>query len=309
MTTTFCDHGAIVEYGYVNPILYTLLAISMIPPICIFIYKYIKGDLKTSKLLFYLAVLLYAIIFADIVCWAINYRLVCSPDYYPNSKGFRFSLLTLYGVQGVMVVSILFVRLVLIFENSDLAVSMRTIRLFIVLVIMCVLLNVLGLFLYAFTDGFYPYIMFSFSGLICLYLVVHLNTLFVYKIYHVHKVCEKNGNVIEDDEKLLRIIVKTSTLSFISTSQMILFQIVVYIHWIVVYVSVLYNVVQIGDLYTNFLSIFLSYSYFDPLYTKLCGCCHDRCQRCWKRCFHDKNARMIAKDMQDNAPKPSDTEL
>ena len=44
------------------------------------------------------------------------------------------------------------------------------------------------------------------------------------------------------------------------------------------------RIMLIGDIYTNFASILLSYTYFDQLYFKICGSCHNGCHSCWIHC-------------------------
>ena len=46
------------------------------------------------------------------------------------------------------------------------------------------------------------------------------------------------------------------------------------------------------DLYTNFFSVMLSYKYYHKWYRKVCGCCHDHCDKLCAYCF--------AENEQDN---------
>ena len=109
-----------------------------------------------------------------------------------------------------------------------------------------------------------------------------LTILFIKKLLSVHSGTENaNSN---SDNRILKTVTKTIILQITSSiTQFILplFLSIPYSNNEVLFYS-LYQV-DIGiflDGYTNFLCIVMSYSFFNPLYSKLCGCIDKKCRIC-----------------------------
>ena len=68
-----------------------------------------------------------------------------------------------------------------------------------------------------------------------------------------------------------------------------------------------YNIIVIADVFTNYLSVILSYHYFHPWYLRLCGCCDKLSRLCWKECIkHNENIQMMT--VSDKSEKSSKME-
>ena len=105
-----------------------------------------------------------------------------------------------------------------------------------------------------------------------------MDFLFVYKLYRVETASKES---LKNDTKLLNTIIKTTILAFMSTSLLIISAIINYSGGIEfgrsMYLDFAGSLIAIADLYSNFLSILLSYNYFDKWYNKMCGYCHSQC--------------------------------
>merc|ERR1712127_609447 len=71
------------------------------------------------------------------------------------------------------------------------------------------------------------------------------------------------------------------------------------------------------DNYTNFISVMLSFKYFDPSYQRLCACIDRKCQRFWTVCVGSTAQEQMVKEMvatascthpqcSANAPMPAE---
>eukprot|EP00484_Ammonia_sp_Unknown_P022813 CAMPEP_0197032028 /NCGR_PEP_ID=MMETSP1384-20130603/10807_1 /TAXON_ID=29189 /ORGANISM="Ammonia sp." /LENGTH=127 /DNA_ID=CAMNT_0042461623 /DNA_START=633 /DNA_END=1016 /DNA_ORIENTATION=+ len=106
---------------------------------------------------------------------------------------------------------------------------------------------------------------------------------------------------------MVNTITKTAILCLVSTSQVLFFMVM----FLTVgqttspHAVLVTRLALIGDLHTNFLSIFLSYSYFAPYYDKLCGCCHMRYKSCWTKCSR-RQPQQVMDASQDKLSEHAD---
>merc|ERR1712083_442101 len=96
-----------------------------------------------------------------------------------------------------------------------------------------------------------------------------LNGLFIGKLIKVHRSCSSVHSEQKMNSKLLlNIITKISILCFSSTCCTFLFAVMYFLengfHWLIFYFMT--PLCLICDLYTNFLSVLLSFSYFNVWY-------------------------------------------
>ena len=64
------------------------------------------------------------------------------------------------------------------------------------------------------------------------------------------------------------------------------------------------------DIYTNFLCITLSYSFFSGTYIKICGCVHRICKKMWYKCAGKDNIQNkveLGLELASTSPSPSIT--
>lgn len=283
--TVVCTPSKLIYREYVYPIIFALAAISVIPAVYFSISAYIQDKLKTPRILFYFGIGFYFIVIIFFICKAIYYRKYCT-----NGEEYEiFDIIPyyLYSTQSLMLVIFLFIKLTLIFNQTAFKLSKWTIRIFSILIIITLSFAICGQTLVRFAQGLtVGLIIWVISTMIYVFVIVWLNGLFLYKLYIVHKSCQdavnKNGDLMMD------LITKTATLCFISTSWIIVFFVTYFLLRIFEspydHFYFANRIAVIGDVYTNFVSIVLSYNYFDPLYFKICGCCHNKCHSCWMHC-------------------------
>ena len=190
----------------------------------------------------------------------------------------------IYALQSITLTFVLFERLVFIFKDTQFRLSQCTIILYISLVIIGSLTVVTAFSMQLFFDTQYQFIalvLSSFAALDYVFLVIWLNVLFVRKVSRVQASSNMNKN---NRQKLLDTIIKSTILCITSTSFIILY-LVVYLVYVGTSGSLILFVVTtplfIADLYSNFLCVLLSYSYFNRWYYKLCGKCHRQCISYW----------------------------
>merc|ERR1712083_577962 len=104
----------------------------------------------------------------------------------------------------------------------------------------------------------------------------------------VHKLM-KDATSSHAHDSLVNIITKTSILCLVSTLCTFLF-LSLFTFRGVASESLFYNlsaaVLCIADIYTNYLSVLLSFKRFDAWYRRLCGCCDAKCHLFWNHCLN-----------------------
>ena len=295
-----CNAVNVLQFDYIIPSLSGLAAISLIYPTYIYIKSYVRDQFQTSKWLFYLG----NIFFISIILCYVNHA-IASPFLCHNKRLFesiRAPLFYLYIIQGVALLIILFQRLVFIFQNkkvSKLHISKCTIRMFYSLFILVITLSIIGTQFYLSSSEQYiilgVYIRIS-AGFDYIFLILWLNSLFIYKLCRVYT---KNDG--DDDDKLLDMTIKTAILCGISTLFTCIYLIGRYLHFAKIGIFepldfyFINGFILVADLHTNYLSVLLSYNYFNNWYFSICIYCHSGCTICWNCCFDEriKRARMM----------------
>eukprot|EP00485_Elphidium_margaritaceum_P010500 CAMPEP_0202706142 /NCGR_PEP_ID=MMETSP1385-20130828/18606_1 /ASSEMBLY_ACC=CAM_ASM_000861 /TAXON_ID=933848 /ORGANISM="Elphidium margaritaceum" /LENGTH=190 /DNA_ID=CAMNT_0049364543 /DNA_START=451 /DNA_END=1023 /DNA_ORIENTATION=+ len=113
-------------------------------------------------------------------------------------------------------------------------------------------------------------------------MIVFLNALFVYKLRQVYIY----SSTAQNRQELIAVVTKSSLLCFASTFTILVSLVFIFMFAAAPSIHVIFfgNLVFNLDVFTNFLSVFLSYNYFDAFYLKLCGGCDALWRRCWSRC-------------------------
>lgn len=313
----------VTQFDYIIPSLSGIGAISLIYPTYIYVRSYIRGDLKISKWLFHFG---FAFFISIILCY-VNHAVVSMFLCHNGSifDAMEIPLFFLYIFQGVTLLAILFQRLVLIFRHkrvSKLAISRCTIRIFYSLFTSVVSSSMIGTILYASSSGAIYTIaiyLLMLAAIQYLFMMIWLNALFIHKICRIYI---KNGQ----DSELLDMTIKTAILCAISTllAGVYLIGRFLYLTDVGAFGSLqsyfVNRFVLMADLHTNYLSVMLSYNYFNTWYLNVCGCCHSQCASCWNFCFchheqlkHGTMMQMVANisssrsipDVAKNTPLPS----
>eukprot|EP01084_Bolivina_argentea_P194674 334052_1 len=298
MADSECDPVEQNYRDYIYPAVFWIAAVSMVIPMYSFTKTYCKKKLGSSKLLCYLGMIFYVSIFAYYFIMAIANGLWCQhTDFAVLIHHFAYFL---YPLQGAILVIILFSKLVHIFKDTQFQLSSITIYIFIGLTITSFTTSCCGQIMARFLPQFYSIgvSLWILSFVPYILTVIWLNCLFIYKVFTVfNKSCQKRPRVVE----MLNLITKTALLSFISTLQIVIFMIFMFLNLLVfksIHFKFLRHLVLLMDLHTNFLSVFLSYKYYHEWYMKLCGCCHSKCFKCWTNCFGNLNEENIATEIQ-----------
>eukprot|EP01083_Nonionella_stella_P004870 14235_1 len=194
----------------------------------------------------------------------------------------------IYIFQMLILLGILFYRVWIVFTNSTFELSIATIRFFVALYIFTwidlILFGVLSAAYWLFDVWLIDitaYVIIAATGSCCIFVLnVSLIYLFIYKLVQAFKSLSNNR------DNLLQLITKTSLLFFVSTLTLLLFVIspplrnLRSVHW-----DFVCDVVLIGDVYANFMCIWLSYQFADDYYDKICGVCHRKCYGCCSKSF------------------------
>ena len=186
----------------------------------------------------------------------------------------------IYPLQGIMLSLILFIRLVSIFNDTKFRLSRCTIIVYVGLVIFGFVTTVIGNSLIELQNddflhliGFFIWVL---AGIDYVFLIVWLNALFLHRMHKVHAASKMN---INNRMKILNMITKTTILCVMSTSFIIIYLVVFMVYTAIsgsMQFYIFIALLLVLDLYSNYLSVLLSYSYFNPWYDKLCGSCHNR---------------------------------
>ena len=304
MSSVDCGDTEQFYNNIVYPILFAIAAITLLLPIYFYIKAYINQTLKSSKSMFYAGLVFFLNIFifyvsyatnCGVYCHGISHWIVQAPPFY------------LYTMQAVLLLLILFMRLILIFKGlPSLSLSPWTITIYLILTATCLFAACIGftmaLFLATPQNQGIGFILSSMALPIYIILVLWLNILFIIKLYRVYKTSEptKTGKESgKENDKLVEIITKTTILSMISTLMIFVFSCFYILLFSIGIDKYLLGtrLFLIGDLHTNFMSILLSFNYFNGWYRKLCGNCHWCCVRCWNKISHDDDVMNLVTEL------------
>eukprot|EP01084_Bolivina_argentea_P181534 313513_1 len=199
-----------------------------------------------------------------------------------------------YGSQFAVLVLILMARLYTIFKGTAYALSRVTIIIFTAWYSFGMVCFVMMTIMAFINVQIYELLLPILSALV--YLTnVSLSFAFVYKLVIVNKYIKST----KEYNRMLHTITKNTILCLtsivFSTFVTVLFQIWGYKNdhvWIYIF--------AVFDVYSNYLSIVLQYTYFTKWYIILCHCCHARCnQICHKMLKDDAEIAMAKMHMQN----------
>eukprot|EP01084_Bolivina_argentea_P068897 125414_1 len=289
----FCAESryfGVIYFDYILPVVVIVVTICMIPPVFVYCTAYMKEKLKSPKRLFYAGLALFITIFVTFIGYIMVFI-----NYCHNKK--LYALLVsacnlLYAMQTTMLLQILFYRLFHVFKDTMLAFSKYTIVPWISYTVLFWMVYFIGFILYFISGKVQTgsFIISTAGGLVIL-ATIWLVSMFIYKLIQAHKLCQSTA----DGRKLVNVVTKTSLLCFISTFNIMLTCIVLPLVSSSgsIHLDFLFRIILITDMFTNFLCILLSYSYFGSSYQIFCGCCHTKCNSAWSTCFQSKNENVM----------------
>ena len=264
----------------------------MIPPLWLYINAYSGNKLHTSGILYYLGLSFFGVVLIDFINLSAEYRQKC------HDENLFFSLhsisICLYVFQAAIIVLFLFIRLMRIFKDTLFAISKRIIQVFITFNVSGLVFGIFGLLLRQYTNNAklasFGLLLWGIGTIIYVFTVSWLNYLFITKLMNAHRNMARQS--IQSDQTLVETITKITLLCFVSTSNLILFvaSYVVSIYWDSPHSMFISRIVIFGDLYTNFLSVILSFKYFEKWYKALCAFCDRKCHTFWSNCVNEDAA-------------------
>lgn len=261
---------------------------TMIYPIYLYIRSYEEHKSSISTSIFF-AVIIY---FALLIFFYVDFFLV---NIYWCSSGLIIDwcfniLFRSYHAQALMICSILFARFVDVFKETAFKISQCTIIVYIVIAVLTVTSATCGNILF-YEHGYEQIglLLIGLSALFYVMVMVLLNCLFIYKLIKVRKRV-KNQRACSQDDNLVNVITKTSILSLASTVCTFAFLSLFTFRnvWNSVYYWVMVAILLMSDIYTNYLSILMSFKQFNNWYLCLCGCCDQKCNSFWERCINGR---------------------
>ena len=273
-----------------------IAAISLIPFMYIYIKAYYKGNMELSKAFFYSGLSLFCLIFCAYITGSIDAFYFCS-----NQRlwfiFFNF-FMQFYLAEGFIFLGILFFRLHSVLVSSALALSQFTVRTFFTSYTVMLICAVLSGVLYAsHLHRVKAAIFISIVGLLGIMLAIFIVCLYIYKLAQVHRATIDSFN---DKDEMIRIITKTSLLCFIAclTCFLTAISLILSRTFSSIHLDFIHGIIHFIDMYTRFICIYLSFSYFDSQYMKLCGCCDKYCDELCTECLHKINQREIIQELE-----------
>jgi len=247
-------------------------------------YEYIKiAKTASNKILYRAGLLVFTI--QTIFCMHLsgNYIFLAYASNCIADNIVDRITINLFQVQYWVVIFIMFYRLKRVFDGSKYALSKCTIVTFSI-VYVTMIVTAIPVFLFydeSLENSGDLFAFFAFMTILAtIFNLMYLSFLFVYKMVAVSRSVDDGGA----QNKFLSSITKITIVSLTSIFSFVLWSIVL---TIVSYIPALIdsshgefivNLTMIGDCWTNFISILLSYNAFTAYYRKLCGCCDTKCK-------------------------------
>eukprot|EP01083_Nonionella_stella_P021765 60277_1 len=251
---------------------------------------------KEYGFLFWVGIVFFTIDICAMIAMIFTASFLHSPHHFDEFAA-SFNLLgQLYAVQYIVLIGILYARLKVIFDNTPFRLSKRLHKSFMIFYAIAAPTFIFTTVLYQNHLSAISYIASAIVlGIISTVLPGTLITLFIKKLRRVHGYAKgkRDGRfeVTTNDESdtfLVKIITKTSLLAFTSIA-------------ISMFTGTVFSCIQFQsdnlhyyalggdflctlDVFSNFLSIWLSYKEADDWYAKICGICDSRCNRAWSKC-------------------------
>eukprot|EP00485_Elphidium_margaritaceum_P010715 CAMPEP_0202686678 /NCGR_PEP_ID=MMETSP1385-20130828/2435_1 /ASSEMBLY_ACC=CAM_ASM_000861 /TAXON_ID=933848 /ORGANISM="Elphidium margaritaceum" /LENGTH=358 /DNA_ID=CAMNT_0049341307 /DNA_START=25 /DNA_END=1101 /DNA_ORIENTATION=+ len=254
-------------------VLGVIMVLTLIPPYIKFIVAQIRGELKISKLTFLSGLTLFTLVFAVYALVLLNNLTNCTKND-TGGVGFTMSAVFNSSVQ-LGVVGVLYHRLVSIFKDTALKLGKCVIVSFWITYCIAAVLELTAGVLYTVSPELSVELILL-AGMLVLFLIFWMAALFIFKLCKVYRNVPK-----ENGARLLQVITKNCILAIVSTSLTFASFVVAGIQAATLSypVFILFALVVLFDLYTNFICIMLTYSYFTNYYQSLCGGLDKWCNR------------------------------
>ena len=266
---------------YILPTLMAIAIVAIVVPTIIFIRAYRAKILKSSAFLFWFGLSYFTILSAYLFVNIMRYAFWCRYDDIRTI--FNSIIPHFYPLQSFMIMGIFFTRLVYIFQGTTFKVSKLTNIGYSLLIIVPIMMAETGNWMNTPERTPNGNLLTGIGSAGYIITVFLLNGLFIYKMMRVYRMVLANNSVSKPGQHLVKLITKTSLLCFVSTIGSMVF--LSSYQWRNTmnhpHLFALTVVILIVDMYTNYLSVLLSFAYFDDWYFRFCGCCHRKCHLFW----------------------------
>ena len=283
MVASFCvgsNRSTVIIYlNFIETPLCAIAAISVIAILYVYIKAHRDGKLMASKRLSYAGFVLSVLSFIFYIVCGLTFATYC----FNRTLWVWFSTISVivYMCQLYVLIAILYSRLSFIFKGTALAISRWTDTFFWGYYIFVIVAGSSSILLWYNFDWSSSGMITAIFSALAIILMIFLVSLFVYKLYKVHRISQQNGAGIQDT------IIKTSVLAFNSIFATILTMTVLAITpgFKSIHLNFVREILIIIDAYTNLLCILFSYGYFSSYYRTWCNCCDVCCHSLWSRFF------------------------
>jgi len=242
-----------------------LMILTLIPAYVVFIMSQMRGRLKISKVYFSSGLLFFTLCLATFVVLVTGNLSDCT-EWSVFHVTFTVSAVLNSGVQ-LGVVGILYQRLVDIFKDTAMRVGKCLVVTFWIMYVIATVVLLTAAVLFTVAPDLSGELI-AFAAVLVISLICWMDALFIFKLVKVYKnVPKRNGG------RLLLVITKNCILAVVSTS----FTFAVFSLGGLqattnsYHVFILFAIVVACDLYSNFVCIMLTFSYFNNYYMKMCG--------------------------------------
>ena len=285
----FCPEGRQIWLIIIN-IIDGLMLLTTTPAIYYLIVAYIqqlksklppkiptKETNKDSRTLFSIGLLFMIVTFLVLLFNLLAGVYKCSTNHQKIYHAFEPPVTVSYAIQFYLLLLLLFIRLYNVFKGTMYALSQITVKIF---CIMYILLPPLGVtaalfFVLQISGGF---ILTMIAFLIVITLIISLMIMYIRKLLRIYRSVAITD--CPDTDELIITITKTTILTLLSLSVTFVTPIVIISDTQAAIGNVVTSTMLL-DIYTNFLCITLSYSFFFGMYMKICGCMHRICKKMW----------------------------
>eukprot|EP01084_Bolivina_argentea_P061797 112969_1 len=225
-----------------------------------------------------------AFIVASILLFMAYICKTISECYTPRVYYDQFAVLwsSLYLIQWIGLLSILFFRLQWVFNSTIYQLTKYTATIYIILFCFLSVVVFFAITVYYFVDKFYYTLLSIVAFVMVLISLIAVTVLFIYKLYKVYKsdrTKQGNNDFLND---LLLVITKNTTLALTSIGFSVLIAIALSIalsnKLSDEYADALVDSFYLLDITSNFLCIMLSFSMNKSYYYVICGCIDRKCQ-------------------------------
>eukprot|EP01084_Bolivina_argentea_P047778 88060_1 len=216
----------------------------------------------------------------------------CHYESYISNEILKPTIAIGYGSQLCLMEIIWFMRLYEGFKGTTLALNKCTVNLYVILNIIGAVFIFPMLLSYHFINDEIFSIIFAVAVFFYISITISFAILFIHKLIKAHQNINSDAAFIETIIKILLLTICSTVITIITIIATVISQFS-FIHSDpnALHAQFAWYFGSLIDIYSNILCVILSYSDFNFLYLKLCGCTHKNCNVCWNKLIMSKNVK------------------